>query len=233
MSIRQMLAAPVDWLIVWVFTVLHRFVFDEWNIISRTKQKTWDPKGKMSINQLPADKIIFPKVFHRDISVMNPGHCHMQLAPSQQKCIVRQPQSWWMQLWRETQCQDPPSWMIKEGSMVCQVCQVCDHLEFWWDIALNFDADGTFQSEISCRIKHEKMSPKTSFECWGHHSTQTNKYIKYSSWFPGSYPTHNNKAPPGSLKDCNWPRRSASVARKSWSFVAPSGHNTWHHSDNL
>lgn len=42
-------------------------------------------------------------------------------APSPQRYIVQQPQSWWMQLWRETLCQDPPSSMIKDGSMVCQV----------------------------------------------------------------------------------------------------------------
>ena len=42
-------------------------------------------------------------------------------APSRQRYIVQQPQSWWMQLWRETLCQDPPSSMIKDGSMVCQV----------------------------------------------------------------------------------------------------------------
>lgn len=33
------------------------------------------------------------------------------------------------------------------------------HLEFWWDIVSNFDAEGTFQSESRCQIKHEKMSP--------------------------------------------------------------------------
>ena len=97
-------------------------------------------------------------------------------APSRQRYIVQQPQSWWMQLWRETLCQDPPSWMIKDGSMVCQVpSRERIHIPPNGKRKISIFKKCVGKGYVGSQEGMPVTSQDVRLECWGHHSTQTNK----------------------------------------------------------